>query len=139
MLKERNWLHVLLLSMLTGGIYNTYVWYCQFAELNIISEEKDDKQIPYWLFLVLEIVTGSIYGFVLMAIYRKKAVEVLDAYQVKTKLRSPILYSLLMYLPFISFYIHETEHNKLIRAYNQALNAKTSANEDVYAEFSVEQ
>lgn len=136
MLKERNWLHVLLLSMLTGGIYNTYVWYCQFAELYIISEEKQEKsKMPYWLFLVLEIVTGSIYGFVLMAIYRKKAVEILDSYSVKTRLRSPILYSLSMYLPFISFYIHETEHNKLIRLYNERLNEKS----DVYAAYSVEQ
>lgn len=133
-MKERNWFHVLLLSVLTCGIYNTYVWYCEFAELYVIEEKQGQVAIPYWLFLILDILSGSLFGFVLMALYRKRAVEVLDSCQVKTRLRSPIIYSLLMYLPIISFYIHETQHNKLIRLYNERLNVDSN---NIYTEFSV--
>ena len=127
MIEERNWLKDLALSIGTCGIYTTWIWFCQFRAIDRISDNLDakedtkDKLLPFIIFFILEICSGTLYGFILMIMYRKKAVKLCDGYNVKTRPRSPFIYALLMYVPIYSFYIDAKEYNKLIREYNNRL------------------
>ena len=123
MLKERNWVEVLLLSLVSGGLYTTYIWFAEFRDIVYIeSNGKETKETPFIVYLLLFLFTGSLYGFVLMIIYQKKAVSIGDNCGIKIKPRSGFLYALIMYIPIISFVIGINNHNKLVKSYKENLN-----------------
>ena len=132
MLEERNWLKDLALSIATCGVYATWIWFCQFRAIDKISSSKNpdeklkDKLLPFIIFFVLELCTGTLYGFILMIMYRKKHIQLCDSYNIKTRPRSGFIYALLMYIPFFSFYLDAKEYNKLIREYNKSLSVSVN-------------
>lgn len=120
MFKKQEWWKVFLLSVVTGGLYCTYYWYSIYRDVNRMENNSGESNlIPYILYLLLDIFTGSIAGFIFMIIYYKKACAIAEKNSVILKPRTAIIYALIMYVPIVSFVVLVKNHNKLIDAYEK--------------------
>lgn len=118
MFKKQEWWKVFLLSVATGGIYCTYYWYSIYRDvIKMENNGEDNGVMSYILYLLLDICTGSIAGFVFMILYYKKACAVADKNSVTLKPKSALVYALIMYIPVVSFIVLVKNHNKVIEAY----------------------
>lgn len=118
MFKKQEWWKVFLLSVLTGGLYCTYYWYAIYRDVNKMeSNSEESHTIHYILYLLLDIFTGSVSGFIFMIIYYKKACAIAETNSVTLRPKSALVYALIMYIPILSFVILVKNHNKLIDAY----------------------
>lgn len=120
MFKKQEWWKVFLLSIVTGGVYCTYYWYAIYRDVNKMENNSEESNsIPYILYLLLDIFTGSLAGLVFMMIYYKKACAIAEKNSITLKPRSAIIYALIMYIPILSFVVLVKNHNKLIDAYEK--------------------
>lgn len=120
MFKKQEWWKVFLLSVVTGGIYCTYYWYSIYRDVVRMENNSEENGVmSYILYLLLDICTGSIAGFVFMIMYYKKACEIANRNSVELRPRSAFVYALIMYIPVVSFIVLVKNHNKVIDAYEK--------------------
>lgn len=124
MLKTRNWAMCWMLSLVTGGLYTAYLVYAELFDLRVMDDEtEENRTLHIVLFCLLFVCTASLAGFIAFWIYQKKAVELGKKYGLNLKPRSGFVYSILMYVPVVSYLINVQNHNKLITAYKNSLQS----------------
>ena len=65
--KNRSLLKMILLGLITAGIYPTVIWSRMVTELNIVASRNDGKRtMPYFAMMILTPITLSIFTFVWM-------------------------------------------------------------------------
>lgn len=118
MFREQVWWRNLLLSIVTAGGYKVFMWYREYIEVRVIeSRSQVKKKIPFILLLLLFYATGTLAGFVFMVMYYKKLINVSEQFGLHLKPKNAYIYSLMMYIPFYSFYLNVKNHNAVTKAY----------------------
>lgn len=137
MFREEKWWQVMLLSMVTAGGYGVYYWYRQMREIKTIETRRQvENKIPFILFLLLYYASATIAGFVFVVIYYKRLVTVAkETFDVDLKPKNAYVYSLLMYVPFYSWYLSVKNHNKIIALYNDEKNPGQRAQRQTVDEY----
>ena len=137
MFREEKWWQVMLLSMVTAGGYGVYYWYRQMREIKTIeTRQQVENKIPFILFLLLYYASATIAGFVFVVIYYKRLVTVAkEAFDVDLKPKNAYVYSVLMYVPFYSWYLSVKNHNKVIALYNEGINPGQGAQRQTVDEY----
>lgn len=123
MIQQRNFWMVLLLSVITCGIYGFYYIYTMTRDLNqIIGEQKFDPALA----VLLSIVTCGIFTYIWYYQYGNNIQEVAQANQIKvyengtSYLLWMILGSFIIVGPLIAEYLFICNFNKVAEAYNNA-------------------
>lgn len=123
MIQQRNFWMVLLLSIVTCGIYGYYYVYTMTRDLNqIVGEQKIDPALA----VLLTIVTCGIYTYIWYYQYGNYIQEVAQANEVKvfengtSYLLWLILGSFIIVGPIIAEYLFISNFNKVAEAYNNA-------------------
>ncbi|MBQ3050028.1 MAG: DUF4234 domain-containing protein [Oscillospiraceae bacterium] len=102
MIEKRNWLTVMLLSIVTCGIYGI-IFFCKYADdVNKVCEGDGKTTKGYIVALLLGIITCGIYQFVWLYGIGGRLEEAGKRYDVKCQ--SPIVYLLICFVPIYSFY-----------------------------------
>ncbi len=112
-MKKQSWIIVLLLSLVTCGIYSLYLWFTYTRDHNIVAAKYGKAQISSFIVaLLLGVVTCGIYAIYWMYKFFKQNVEILQAKGVAPVLTdSPILLLILCCIPIISYYVLVENHN----------------------------
>lgn len=63
MIKQRSLLSLVLLSIITCGIYGIYFWYCYTEDINKVCEGDGKPSPNYIIVILLSIVTCGIYAY----------------------------------------------------------------------------
>ena len=118
MFKQEVWWQVMLLSMITLGIYGVYYWYRQYKEISIIeSGDPNANPIPFVLYALAVYLSGSIMLLVFIYLYYKKVLDTAYKFGLKLRPTNAFVYALLMYVPFYSWYLSVSNHNKILEAH----------------------
>ena len=126
--KRRNFWTMLLLSIITCGIYGIYWWWCFTKDMNKVCEGRSsEKPSPnYLVVILLSIVTCTIYFYIWMYKQGNRLADAADSYNVPNQTTGTSL--LMWYLfgailcglgPFIAVAQWIGLFNKVADAYNQ--------------------
>lgn len=114
-MKQYVWWQVLLLSMVTCGIYQLFVWADLSKNVNAADSSETDLMNSWLALLVLTPVTCSIFGIIWMFKYNKKLVAVAQSKGVSpAPSESPVVLLLLTFVPVYSFYVLCDNYNRII-------------------------
>lgn len=123
MIQQRNFWMVLLLSIVTCGIYGYYYIYTMTRDLNqIIGEQKIDPALA----VLLSIVTCGIYTYIWYYQYGNYIQDVAQANEIRvfengtTYLLWLILGAFIFVGPIIAEYLFISNFNKIAQAYNMS-------------------
>ena len=84
----------------------------------------------------LIVIFKYIYILYFVIIYYKRLVNVAkEAFNIDLKPRNAVVYSLLMYIPFYSWYLSVKNHNKVIGLYNECINSGTGEKRQTIEEY----
>lgn len=133
-LKILSFWKILLLSILTCGIYELYVLHCFAKDMNVLCKG-DGKESPNFIkVFLLSIITCGVYGCYWQYMQGQRLYEASEGYGVKVEEKgSTVLFWLtigVVFLglgPLIAFYILIRNRNKLAEQYN-AGRINTSSN-----------
>lgn len=64
MIQQRNFVTMILLSIVTCGIYGIYFWYKYSEDMNTVCAGDGDETQSYIIVILLSIVTCGIYGWI---------------------------------------------------------------------------
>lgn len=116
--KTYNWLTVLLLNIVTCGIYSIYVFHCMSTANNEEAARYGIKpRMTYLIAFLLGLVTCGIVPLVWFFLFNMQQVELAQAKGVKVApVDNGIVLGLLMFIPFYSFYVICDNYNRTIVA-----------------------
>lgn len=124
MIKQRNFWMILVLSIVTCGIYGFYYMYTMTRDLNqILGEQKIDPALA----VLLTIVTCGIYQFIWYYQYGNYIQNVAQSNDIKvfengtTYLLWLVLGSFIVVGPLVAQYLFVSNFNKITIAYNNAM------------------
>ncbi|HEY5561480.1 MAG TPA: DUF4234 domain-containing protein [Clostridiaceae bacterium] len=64
MIKQRSLTTLILLSIITCGIYSIYFWYTYNEDINLVCADDNDPNPNYIVVILLSAITCSIYGII---------------------------------------------------------------------------
>ncbi len=115
-MKKFNWITVLVLSVVTCGIYGLYAWYVMATSHNTLAEKYSKKKIMGFIpAILIGCVTCGIWLIVWYYQYCKQVAEIAKEKGAKLPLtEEPILMLILMCVPVISIYVLVEDHNVVV-------------------------
>ena len=102
MIEKRNWITVILLNLVTCGIYAMIFLYKYGEDVNKVCEGDGKNTMNYFLAMLLGIVTCGIYNFIWFYGIGARLEEAGKRYGVNCQ--SAIVYLLIMFVPFYGYY-----------------------------------
>lgn len=125
-MKKYNWITVLLLNIVTCGIYSIVVWYKmdknskEMADKAGVVEEKNSWSFIVFYFL-LSCVTCGITGIIWMYKHFKQQAAIAAKTGIKlAPTDNAILLMILMFVPIYGFYVLCDNYNKTVDATGSA-------------------
>lgn len=125
-MKKYNWITVLLLNIVTCGIYSLIMWYTmdanskQMADKSGVTEEKNGWSFIVFFFL-LSCVTCGITPLVWMYKHFKQQAAIAQKVGVAlAPTDNPIVMVIIMCIPIYSFYVLCNNYNNLVDATGSA-------------------
>ena len=114
-MKRRNGLASALLGMITCGLYNIYFWYRYGEDTNVICQEDQKTTQNYIVAWLLSTITLGIYGLYWTYQVAARLEQASDRYGVR--MESSVIFTLVMRVPFLSFFYACDIMNKFADAY----------------------
>ena len=113
-MKKFNFLPTLLLSMVTAGIYSLYMWYVMNKNNNEVARQNGVPEIRKFIpAMLLGWVTCSIYLIYWYYKFQEQQVKILQAQGRPVCISSsPIVLLIIMFVPFLSYYVLCTNYNE---------------------------
>lgn len=124
---DRNFVTVLLLSIVTCGIYGLIFWYNYTEDLNKVCQRDGKNTMNFILAMLLTMVTCGIYGFVWYYQIGERLNENSKAYGVQNDLTGASLLlwmfvgSLIVVGPYVAMYKMINTMNALSVEYNKTV------------------
>ena len=118
-MKKFNWIKALLLNIVTLGIYSIYMWYKMGKQQNEMAEQLGEKQIMGFVAaFLLGMITCGIFTIVWFFLFMKQQAALAEAKGVAlAPTASPIVLTILIFVPIYSFYVICDNNNKLVDAF----------------------
>lgn len=116
MIEKRNWVTVLLLSIVTCGIYGIIFWCKYVNDVNKVCEGDGKTTQNYIVALLLTAITCGIYGFIYYYGIGTRLEEAGKRYGISCQ--SGIVYMIIMFVPIYGFYYLCDNMNKFADAVN---------------------
>jgi nicotinamide riboside transporter PnuC len=119
LMKKFNWIKSLLFNIITCSIYSLYMWYKMAKQQNEMAEQVGAKKIMGFIpAFLLGCVTCGIFNIVWFFLFMKQQAAVAEAKGVAlAPTSSPIVLTILVFVPIYSFYVICDNCNKLVDAY----------------------
>ena len=116
--KQFNWVTAFILNIVTCGLYSLYLWgYIGTACNNEAVRLGGKKIMSFVVALLLSFVTCGIVGIVWFYLFMNQQVELAKAKGVEVApTDSPIVLTILMFIPIYSFYVLCDNYNRIIAA-----------------------
>lgn len=116
--KQFNWLTAFLLSIVTCGIYQIYLWYSISAANNAEAERLGCKKIMGFIpAFLIGMITCGIFLIVWYYLFMNQQVELAQKKGVAVSpVDNAILLTILMFIPIYSYYVLCENYNKVIAA-----------------------
>ncbi|RGZ01516.1 DUF4234 domain-containing protein [Clostridium sp. AM58-1XD] len=92
-MKKRNFWMMLLLTIITCGIYGIYWWYCFVEDMNALCEGRsNEKPSPnYIIVILLSFVTCGIYSLIWMYKQGNRMADAAETYGIRTNFNGTTL------------------------------------------------
>lgn len=119
-MKKFNWVHTLLLNVVTCGIYSIYAWYVMTENNNKIAADLgvNEKRMNFILVVLLSTVTCGILPIIWYYRFMRQQVAIANAVNVKAApTESPIVLLIITFVPIYSFYVLCDNYNRTVDAY----------------------
>ena len=113
-MKKFNWIAVLILNIITCGIYSLYLWFVMAKNSNLMAEKSGSKKIMGFIpAVLLGCVTFGIFTIIWMYQFCRLQVEISKANGTNTQpTDTPILLLILMIVPVYSYYVLCDNYNR---------------------------
>ena len=129
-IKKRNGLVSALLGLVTCGLYHIFFWY-QFGEdTNRICREDRKMTQNYIVAWILSGVTCGIYGLYWTYELASRLDQASEQYHVH--IESPVIFTLVMQIPFLSYFYACDVMNHFADAYEKNAPQQTEGQKDYY-------
>jgi len=117
-MKQFNWVTVLLLSIVTCGLYSLYVWHTMSTNNNAEAERLGlEKKMSFIVAFLLGMVTCGIVPLVWYFMFMGQQVQLAQKKGVKTApTESSVVLALLMFVPVYGYYVLCDNYNRTIAA-----------------------
>lgn len=118
-MKKFNWIKALLLNVVTLGIYSLFMWFKMAKQQNEMAEQLGEKKIMGFVgAFLLGMVTCGIFTIVWYFLFMKQQAAVAAAKGAAlTPTASPIVLTILVFIPIYSFYVICNNCNTLVDAF----------------------
>ncbi len=122
---DRNMWLLILLNMVTCGIYGIIFWYKYAEDVNVVCKQDGKTTMNYFLMLLLTMLTCGIYGFIWQYQVLERVYQAGARYQVNTKMTGgmyllwTLLGSCIVVGPFIALNGLCEDMNNICAQYNR--------------------
>lgn len=117
LLKRRDGLISALLGLITCGVYNIYFWYQYGEDVNKVCRKDQKYTTNYLVAWILSCVTCGLYGIYWMYQLASRLDDAREEYGVHVE--SPVLFTLIMQIPFLSYFYACDVMNHFADAFEQ--------------------
>jgi hypothetical protein len=121
-MKKFNWILFLVLNYVTCGLWGIYVWTVITKNKNVMAEKYGVQKIMGYIpAFLLTMITCGIYGLVWFYKMSKQQVELNKALGAELDPSdNPIVFFIIMFVPFYGFYVLFKNYNAAVDAYERA-------------------